>query len=679
MTPSPSPGPSRSRAALPALPALLLAVLLPTTPPAVGEEPPGITLSLMAQTGTLSPGRPFRIVTRATNTTGRPVGDLTLSLWIYHPARSRSTYLQGLEGEPPTAPLHIASLPQRGRVAAGASRLFRVRTPLPQVDQLGESAVFPVKVQLESQGEPVAALRSALVSVAERPLVPLNVSFTFVLDPPFRFRPDGTLLGTELEEAVADQGELDQVVSALEDFPATTTLVVAPLLLSSLADMSDGYRVVEPDGVREVPDEAPPAEAAQRMLARIREVARRPGTELVALPYAAPSIPSLLASGLASDLGPQLRRGHEVTERLLGTPPAASIFHPPGSRLTDEALAPLAAKGVEVLILRAEQIPPPEGLTFSPPATAVVEGELPSVAPDPGIATRLDPQDGPDDPRLRAQQILGEMAAVYFEFPSQVRGLAVVFDRAQPSPPELLRPLMAAVANLPRDAAWMRSRNVSQLISAVPPETPEDRRRLRPSDEERFSSFYVDQIEGAKTAIDQFASMASEAGPLDRFRDLLLVAERRSFLGREGEGLEFVQTVRRSLAREFDKVEAPAESSITLTSRGGVIPVTLESLASYGVTVRVTLLSPRLDFPEGASKQIMLTGRRSITFPARAQTTGRFPVTVTVTTPGGRMIAESQIVVRSTAYNRVALFMAIGAALFLALWWGRRFLRPTRS
>jgi hypothetical protein len=31
-------------------------------------------------------------------------------------------------------------------------------------------------------------------------------------------------------------------------------------------------------------------------------------------------------------------------------------------------------------------------------------------------------------------------------------------------------------------------------------------------------------------------------------------------------------------------------------------------------------------------------------------------------------------VVRSTAYNRVALVITTGAALFLALWWGRRLL-----
>ncbi|MGH2651430.1 MAG: hypothetical protein ACRDHK_09510, partial [Actinomycetota bacterium] len=71
---------------------------------------------------------------------------------------------------------------------------------------------------------------------------------------------------------------------------------------------------------------------------------------------------------------------------------------------------------------------------------------------------------------------------------------------------------------------------------------------------------------------------------------------------------------------------------------------------------------------------------QSFTFPVRAQTTGRFPVAVVIESPDGtRLVAESQILVRSTAYNRAALALTIGAAVFLAFWWGRRFLRRRTS
>jgi hypothetical protein len=43
------------------------------------------------------------------------------------------------------------------------------------------------------------------------------------------------------------------------------------------------------------------------------------------------------------------------------------------------------------------------------------------------------------------------------------------------------------------------------------------------------------------------------------------------------------------------------------------------------------------------------------------------------------VIAQSTIVIRSTVYNRVALLLTLGAALFLLLGWGRRVLRRART
>jgi len=57
---------------------------------------------------------------------------------------------------------------------------------------------------------------------------------------------------------------------------------------------------------------------------------------------------------------------------------------------------------------------------------------------------------------------------------------------------------------------------------------------------------------------------------------------------------------------------------------------------------------------------------------------GRFEVHVLMVSPSGRLIGETEIVVRSTAYNRIALLITIGAALVLLLLWGRRFV-PGRA
>ena len=72
-------------------------------------------------------------------------------------------------------------------------------------------------------------------------------------------------------------------------------------------------------------------------------------------------------------------------------------------------------------------------------------------------------------------------------------------------------------------------------------------------------------------------------------------------------------------------------------------------------------------------------GTQTFTFPVRADATGRFPVKIQVRTPVNDALAETitetQVVVRSTAYNRVALFLTLGAGFFLLGWWAIRLVR----
>jgi hypothetical protein len=251
--------------------------------------------------------------------------------------------------------------------------------------------------------------------------------------------------------------------------------------------------------------------------------------------------------------------------------------------------------------------------------------------------------------------------------------------RSEEAPAEdFLSPLLRDFRDPPARAAWLRPVKATQLAESVPPTIAA---RLRRSQPPVFSEALVQELRTTRERIDEFRAMVQGPTQLPgRLRRLLLAAEGRRFATDQGAALGFIRSVRESLVREFRKIEAPSGTSITLTSHGGVIPLTLRSVAAYPVRIRVTLRSPRLDFLEGRSREVVLEEEaQALTFPVRAQTTGRFPVRILVDTPGGHRISESRIVVRSTAYNRVALFVTVGAAAFLALWWGRRFLRRTTS
>jgi hypothetical protein len=120
---------------------------------------------------------------------------------------------------------------------------------------------------------------------------------------------------------------------------------------------------------------------------------------------------------------------------------------------------------------------------------------------------------------------------------------------------------------------------------------------------------------------------------------------------------------------------------VTLPSLRGTVPFTVTNDARYSMKTVIRLVPHgQLTLPNGDRTTIVLRPGESrlVRMTIQAQTTGRFPITVQILAPQGGLIAQSQIIVRSTQYNRVALLVTAGAVLFLLLWWGRRFL-PRRT
>ena len=167
-------------------------------------------------------------------------------------------------------------------------------------------------------------------------------------------------------------------------------------------------------------------------------------------------------------------------------------------------------------------------------------------------------------------------------------------------------------------------------------------------------------------------------------RERLYLAEAATFSnGGTRLGERFISSVERRITATYERVELPPQV-FTLASQTGTLPVRITNESSYSMRVLVRLVADRrLEFPRGSARTVVLQPRsQTIDFDVRAQSTGRIPVKVQVQTSRAAPlpdIAETRMVVRSTAYNRVALFLTVGAALFLMLWWGRRFLPRGRN
>jgi hypothetical protein len=653
--------------------------ILLTALPAAAQDQEPVRLTLLKQTAYTAPEEPLRFQVAATNSTDEALPDLALKLWVYSEARSRSEYDETLRIGA-VSPLDVTTFPVKGPLEPGRTRRFPViEDRLPILADLEENALYPIKIELTSQNLTVAEARSVVVGLfeGERIVLPLDVSLTFVLDAPPSFRSDGTFVDDSLLRRIAPEGPIGAVVDALADTPVPCTLVVSPLLLEQLRRMGDGFRLVQGDLVESLGPNSPEARRARAVLEELRAAAKPP-TEVVALPYASPSIPAMAEAGLREALRAQVARGSQIVETMLGQAPVDDAFRPPGGSVDEGSLDLLLDVGHRSLILDPEAVNKP-AFVFTPPPVADLETEngdvVRAVNPDAGLHRRV--EDAEVDPRLAAMRTLGELSAIYFEQPGINRAAAIVIGEDDSPRPPFLRTLLRGMTRQREDLRWLRPVTATRLLlggDSVP-------RRLRVLPIESFSPSYLAELGRARDDLGQFAAVAGlDHEVVNRLGTLLLTSQSRYLISREEEARAMLDAVERGVGSEFAKIDPPRPTTIRLTSRSGVIPVTIRNEADYQMDVRVVLRAPGLDFVGGSSREVRLTRpEQLLTFPVEVQRTGRFRVAVEVQTPEGMRIVGSSIVVRSTAYNRVALVVTIGAALFLALWWSRRFLpRPSR-
>jgi Family of unknown function (DUF6049) len=191
----------------------------------------------------------------------------------------------------------------------------------------------------------------------------------------------------------------------------------------------------------------------------------------------------------------------------------------------------------------------------------------------------------------------------------------------------------------------------------------------------------VNELRQARRRISTFRDIiVGESDEPDRLESTLLLAESRQFLSDPGGGMAFIANVHDSVSAVFRSVTIDTVDVITLTSStGSGIPVTVRNGADSALRVRLQLTS---DFLLGTPPEQVLELRpresRTVTFRVNARSTGRFEAELNVLAPAGRIIATRQLRIRSTVYNRIALWITIGAALVLLGLWARRFI-PRRT
>jgi hypothetical protein len=663
---------------------LACAFLAVPSGPAVAQEPQ-VRLTLLEQTPQWNdpkhPSVTLRI--RAQNTGGGAIDHLALGVTMWSPVYSRTAFEESLTSDPTTATIFGETLQRRGTLVPGDEREFTVTVDLP-VAQLSpiQSFIYPLKVDLRSGYQTLAAIRTPIIYLVRKPLYPLAFSWTFVLHAQLGVGPDGTFVSPALETSISPGGRLAGEISALTHVVTSgvaVDVVVSPLLLFQLVQMRDGYRITDGNGFRTVPAGRDGSAAAGEALDRLGRIVHAPNVELSALPYSEPLLPALTSGGLARDLGVQLERGRELVTQVLGATPTSTVFRPPQSAIDEPTLNELPGAGISTLLLDASSVPRAEDAQgFAPTpivSLAAQNATLTGVVSDPAVQAMLISSLPSEDPVLAAQAMLGELASIWLQQPGLHRGLAMTLGENVLASGGFYVPLVRGVTGAP----WLADETASALVAngELPP--PKRVASISPSPSS-FSTTYVNDLKQARRRVEILRSMlvppSGQPGHLDQ---LLLLAESQRFVGDERSGMAFIGRVNHTVGSLFDAVHPVVTQPITLTSSSiKNVPISVRNDARVPLRVTVRLASPYLLTPVERTRVLEPDSTETVNVDLALRTTGRFQVQVQIVAPSGRVIGGAWIVVRSTAYNRIALVITIGAALLAVLVWARRFV-PRRA
>ncbi|CAN5688844.1 hypothetical protein BH20ACT23_BH20ACT23_13080 [soil metagenome] len=701
---APSRGRARHLIASSALATLALGCLF-APPPVRAQVSPleDVTIELVDQPVSHDDEDSLGIEVRITND-----GDETLPGFILNVERasrltSRSDLLNSFDSVPGFAPAQTSPRIVSKSLGPGESRTMTFDEPVTDLFTPGtdDDGIYPATINLvNSEGDTfLDTLTTHLIFYQDGLETRLNLVATVPLnDLPAR-GPDGDFVvdapGTQpLEDALQSRGWLAKTVGELR-LTDELHLGVAPTprLVEEIADMSNGYR----RGDDQFSSSSPEAELAGDFIRQLSQLLKRDGVQPLLVPYANPDLPSLAASAVDGHVGTQITLGETILSDVLEVEPDRSWIFPPGGRTNSESLELMQLSsnaGAKTFFsgsfLVEEANPllagcPIEGLTAACPVSVSTQaGETLGYEADAGLQNRLSTLVREDDDRLNLQRFFAETAMIREEQPGRTdRVVQATLPSLWHPNPRMIRTLYRGLASAP----WLNTVTPEEGLALDIDRTDRrvaDNAAMVPNELDPFDYATIEQ---AEATVESFNSVGPPAPMYQRLLRNYLVAESRNWWVDDTlavQGLDYARAAAEEARAEMGKVSIEVSERITLTSRAEDIPVRVLNDAGYPVRVRFQLDSPRLRFEEERVRTFE-TGRTPLTIPVRADTSGFFPVTMSLVTPdGSEVIAESQPTVRSTEFNNVALTITVGAlffliAFYLLRWYRRRNAPPTRE
>ncbi|HWE67026.1 MAG TPA: DUF6049 family protein [Acidimicrobiales bacterium] len=664
---------------------IALCTLALSSPAWAGAQPgvAGPPLTLTFQTASVTPTAPWFTLDLGVGATSVPVGDLHLSITFYSRLSNDSQLQQATNATPQKTPLiTVRDIPVSG--PAGARSATTCVTVLPQssteapaagtpgacppddqtlvlgcVPDMGECGdVYPVSVALLRQGDttPLSRFTTFLtyqesVSAESSTGGPLRVS---VVIPVTTSSPD---------QSAADRRRTEALTTTLAAHRAVPiTLQANPSAVTDLAKKG--------------------GKTGHNALQELAGLTNAPGPDqLPAQPYVPINLAALSGAGLNPEIETQLDRGAALLHQ--------SDLHPSGGPWVDTASTfttanadslanGLTAARVDHLVLNDTSLTPlPEQKsTFAQTFTLALgrTAHVTATAANSQLDSRFTADAG--DPVLAANQLLSSLNFIHFEnaFDQDPRGVVITPPPSWRPQSAFLTTLLNGLTNNPA----LSPVTLDQLFNQVQPGGNGEPASLHlqsgsPPAGSSISANAAGHLSTARSHLNSFgAAVHGHPAVLTTLSDGLLAVEYRG--NSPTQRASALARWNLAFGAVLGQISLASENTITFTSRTAPIPITVLSTAPYTVTVVMTLVSDKFNFPSGSTRTLVLNRQTTpVRIQARSRTSGdRLPVDVTLRTPdGGLVIAQTQVTVHSTSLSIVGVVLTLLAGLTLLIWWAR--------
>lgn len=709
----------RARAVLAASSAVGLAIALPAVAggpsPTPDPEAPITVFLQQILPRSPQPGGVVEVLGTLRNVGSRPVTDLRVRLQVGQLVSTRSALEAADQDRPPTY-LRVSVQPRLTELAPGQSTSFDVRTTVATL-QLSHLGVFPLDVV--ARGNAGDGIDSLGLSPTWLPFFgdgtprPTRVAVLWPLVDRPHLRPDGTFVDDALAPALAPTGRLGRLLDAARTalvpacgprafgpdgraqaaptrcLPVPVTLAVDPDLLDTAELMTSPYTVGKSKGSG--------TPAVSGWLQALRSVATP--ERVLGLPYADPDVSAVAQDPRTKDdVGNASALGSEVVTRVLGTPGIAGVAWPPAGPVTQAAADVLAVGGAHAFVLdpsayNANGVPlnPTPG-TRSLFTTSATGRELVGLVTDSTLSDLLT-LTSPYGPRVAEQRFLAETAILAAEEPGVSRTFVLAPARrtnASAASGEDLRDLGRVPWLCPvllADVVAGSERCPDQNSRPAPPTNRGD---LRTDTTGQLSRSFLSGVAADRDVATQLTDAVATGDPAWSSQVAALKAHLRRAVARaESSAGREDPMIARSTASELHAEVAHLTGEVVirsgrslLTSQQGTLSVSLENTLPVAVQVRVRFTSKTATLSNAETGLVTVQPGHAVqaSVRAQAQRSGQFVVFAQVVDRNGKAFGpESEIIVRSTRFGRVALAVTFAAAGVLLVAAGFRIIRRARA